>query len=836
MPQQIIPVTTGVITKGKDTLFSNSLVSNIAVGETAAVLKADLMASPLARVTQGNQTIFIGTRQATPNNQNPFAVSFVEDTVQWFVKDYETGGPDGRGLGLIWDGGDDFYAAFSVDGGGSGLESLSSKGWMKSYGSGGGAKVTVLARLDAATGLQDTDLSGQGTFVSSVLGTGKTNSLAPTELGLDAGGNIILKANSMFAPRGVNKQAMTVVDSSSGSPFEYAMVFDADLGTAKGAHALGWNDPNTPVSFFFGNDQAPTTTGLGPVTVAEDAIAQTLDLQTAFNDNEDAANLRYSIQTNSNPDWVTTAINQETDQLTLSFAADTNGTANLTIRAMDTTSQYVDTTLTVHITEVNDSPSFTLSGDQTVVANAGAQAIANFVTHLNPGGSSDESGQILNFNLTTDNDELFSIQPAIAPNGNLTYTPNSSTSGTATITVTATDNGTTNGANDPQSAPTRTFVITVHSVPPPDPTPTPDPIPTPNPTPTPAPISSPDPTPTPDPISSPAPDPTSEPSPTPNSLPNSNPTPGPNPTPNSVPDAFLSPDSDPNSDSIFPSVEPDVISPDAANLTAPQSPQPTDSPPPPIAQNRDDSAVENPLGIAPPGVISRKLAETVTARGTFDDDVLRGTSQADWIVGGAGNDVIVSGSASNRFGQDQLFGNGGRDRLRGGNGPDVLNGGAGRDRLQGGKGQDWLTGGTGGDRLWGGKNRDILEGGAGRDRLAGQTGNDILNGGAGKDLLLGGNGRNTFVYDRLTDGGDRIRGFNPNRDRIDLSGIFADAAFAGGTDFQRVNPFVQLVEANGSTQVRLDADGNGPGSTTLTLAILQGTTGVTTENIVISDQ
>ncbi|NEQ99402.1 MAG: hypothetical protein F6K30_22305, partial [Cyanothece sp. SIO2G6] len=265
MPQQLIPETTGSLSR--DTKFSNAALANVIVGQTDAALKDNLTASGLARSIHGNQTIFIGTRQVTSNNQNPFAISFVDDTIAWYVSDYETGGPDGRGIGLVWDGGDDFYAAFSVDGGGSGLETLASNGWMRSYGSGGGPKVTVLARLDAATGLQDAGLNGQGTFVSSVLSNGRTNSFVPTELGLDASGDVILNANSWFAPRGINRQAMAEVDSSSGSPFEYSIVFDADLGAAQGAAAAAAAAATTTTTTAMTTATTTTTNNTTPATV-----------------------------------------------------------------------------------------------------------------------------------------------------------------------------------------------------------------------------------------------------------------------------------------------------------------------------------------------------------------------------------------------------------------------------------------------------------------------------------------------------------------------------------------------------------------------------------------
>ncbi|NJL01890.1 MAG: hypothetical protein HC838_10660 [Spirulinaceae cyanobacterium RM2_2_10] len=249
----LVPTTTLAATLGSVSDVSPFAPFSVTVGSDAAALKSELLGSDLARATVGDQTIFIGTQQVSGINQNPFAISFLGDTVQWFVDDYETGGPDGRGVGIVWDGSDSFYSAFTVDGGGSGLEDLTSNGWLSSYGSGGGPKVTVLAKLSAATGLQGADLDGMGTFVYSVRQSdGQTNTLTPvtpTGLSLDDAGNVVLNADSFFAPLGIDKTNMTEVDISGGSPFDYWIAFDPTLETALGACAEGWDDPNTSDEF-----------------------------------------------------------------------------------------------------------------------------------------------------------------------------------------------------------------------------------------------------------------------------------------------------------------------------------------------------------------------------------------------------------------------------------------------------------------------------------------------------------------------------------------------------------------------------------------------------------
>lgn len=199
-----------------------------------------------AKVSFGNTTIYIGTNQASPNNQNPIITSFTNGVRDWVKSDYETGGPDGRGLGLLWDGSDRLYAAFTIDGGGSGIESLATNGWLSSYGSGGGSQVTVLAQIDPLTGGQGSAIApaGNGTFISALLSSGNTNSLVPTGLSF-SGNNIVLEADSFFSPRDINRNRQTQTTPGITSPFDYTITFTGDLSMAISAIAPGWD--NVPI-------------------------------------------------------------------------------------------------------------------------------------------------------------------------------------------------------------------------------------------------------------------------------------------------------------------------------------------------------------------------------------------------------------------------------------------------------------------------------------------------------------------------------------------------------------------------------------------------------------
>ncbi|WP_421879909.1 LamG-like jellyroll fold domain-containing protein [Marinoscillum sp.] len=96
----------------------------------------------------------------------------------------------------------------------------------------------------------------------------------------------------------------------------------------------------------------------------------------------------------------------------------------------------------VDITSTNDAPVFTIGSNITLAEDAaGVQTYTGFVTGIDDG---DGTSQILTFNVSDDNNALFSAGPAINASGDLTFTLAGSTWGQATVTVSLTDDGTPN--------------------------------------------------------------------------------------------------------------------------------------------------------------------------------------------------------------------------------------------------------------------------------------------------------------------------------------------------------------------------------------------------------
>ena len=121
-----------------------------------------------------------------------------------------------------------------------------------------------------------------------------------------------------------------------------------------------------------------------------------------------------------------------------------------------------DVTVTITVTSVNDAPSFVKGADVTVLEDSGLHTEAGWATAISAGGA-EESVQVLTFNAGNNNNALFTVQPAVAADGTLTFTPAANAFGAATVTLTLSDDGgVLNGGVD-TSAP-QIFVITVTGV------------------------------------------------------------------------------------------------------------------------------------------------------------------------------------------------------------------------------------------------------------------------------------------------------------------------------------------------------------------------------------
>jgi Bacterial Ig domain len=153
---------------------------------------------------------------------------------------------------------------------------------------------------------------------------------------------------------------------------------------------------------------------------------------------------------------------------TLAFAPALNvhGSTLVTVRARDnggTANGGADTsaaqTFTITILPVNDPPTITGGANLIVSQIAGPQNIAWATFGVGP---PNESGQTIGTSTQNDNPGLFAVEPGVATNGTLTFTPSAGASGVANVTLTITDSGGTDNGGSNTTA--HNFTITVTGI------------------------------------------------------------------------------------------------------------------------------------------------------------------------------------------------------------------------------------------------------------------------------------------------------------------------------------------------------------------------------------
>jgi hypothetical protein len=234
--------------------------------------------------------------------------------------------------------------------------------------------------------------------------------------------------------------------------------------------------PATATVTLTGVNDAPSFTAANPPAVNEDGGPQTVNgWVTAFNpgpaDESAQTALAYTVSNVSNAALFSTppSVNAS-GNLSYTPAPNAFGASTFDVRVQDsggTASGGVDTsapqTFTITVNGINDQPSFTASNPPAVNESAGPQTVPGWAT-FNPGNPQESAQTALAYTVSTvSNPALFSVQPSVAANGNLTYTPAAGANGTSTFEARVQDSGgTANGGVD-TSAP-QAFTITVNPV------------------------------------------------------------------------------------------------------------------------------------------------------------------------------------------------------------------------------------------------------------------------------------------------------------------------------------------------------------------------------------
>jgi hypothetical protein len=223
--------------------------------------------------------------------------------------------------------------------------------------------LVVAVTIDDASDIQSVDLTVTfDTSLFTVSGLQQGALLSALDGGLNTNDDWTIQTNTSTPGelRITAFSAEPLVAGSSGELFE--LEFTVNAGVTGGsttldltAGSVGINNADVPVTLvdssvtIASSDSPPTTTGIGDVTVDEDGAATLINLFDAFEDAEDAdADLIYRIDSNTNTNLFSGVnIDPNTGILTLNYALDASGQANLTIEAEDTAGQTVATTFGV---------------------------------------------------------------------------------------------------------------------------------------------------------------------------------------------------------------------------------------------------------------------------------------------------------------------------------------------------------------------------------------------------------------------------------------------------------------------------------------------------------
>ena len=218
-------------------------------------------------------------------------------------------------------------------------------------------------------------------------------------------------------------------------------------------------------------NDAPVFTKGADQTVSDNAGAQSVaGWATGIDDGDpEIQTLTFSVTNDNNSLFSAQPAITPTGTLSFTPIPGINGSAVVTVSLSDDGSGVApnvntsaDQTFTINVTAaVNDAPVFTKGADQTVGENAGAQSVAGWATGIDDGDP--EMSQTLTFNVSNNNNSLFSAQPSITPTGTLSFTPTPGMSGAAVVTVSLSDDGSGVAPNVNTSA-DQTFTINVTRV------------------------------------------------------------------------------------------------------------------------------------------------------------------------------------------------------------------------------------------------------------------------------------------------------------------------------------------------------------------------------------
>jgi predicted outer membrane repeat protein len=217
-------------------------------------------------------------------------------------------------------------------------------------------------------------------------------------------------------------------------------------------------------------ESPPTVSDLADVSINEDTSTDIIsftvgDADTPASDLIVAATSSDTTLVPNNPANITLGGAGANRTIKITPPANQFGTATITVTVVNQYGSPATDQFVVTVAPINDAPSFTKGADIRINQDAGAQIFNNWATGINS-GAPNESGQTLNFNVSITSvtrNLTFSSAPLInATTGNLTFTTAPGSSGTATVSITLSDNG-SNTPPNVNASQAQAFVITVNS-------------------------------------------------------------------------------------------------------------------------------------------------------------------------------------------------------------------------------------------------------------------------------------------------------------------------------------------------------------------------------------
>jgi autotransporter-associated beta strand protein len=259
--------------------------------------------------------------------------------------------------------------------------------------------------------------------------------------------------NSSFVVDGTNLKTNGALD------FEVKPTYSVRLrATDSGAPGLTYEESFTITV----NDlnEVPTITDIADLSTDEDVA--TAALAFTIDDQETAPSALVVSVTSSNTTLVPVSNivlggSGGSRNVAVTPVASLSGSATITVKVSDGVNEVSDA-FVLTVNPINDTPSFTKGADQLVKLTITApQVVTGWAIAIADGDADYTQGLTFNVAVTSDPDNIFTVAPAISAAGDLTYTLDG-VGGTATISVTLTDDATAGGAAVTTAA--QTFTIT----------------------------------------------------------------------------------------------------------------------------------------------------------------------------------------------------------------------------------------------------------------------------------------------------------------------------------------------------------------------------------------